>query len=135
MKLIFFLLLLTFFAAVTNSELFAADRSAEVEVINKSKIDLWLSSYVLKKGAWEKTPPVNIGPKSKGQWKSKSNRILTGTEGGTTYKCDQDKFGFYWYVPYYGANVYNSSCPKKYECSCKGGEGSNAKVTFTISEI
>ncbi|CAB4491332.1 hypothetical protein RhiirA5_355512 [Rhizophagus irregularis] len=135
MKLIFFLLLLTFFAAVTNSELFAADRSASVTVINKSKIKLWLSSYELKKGAWETYPPVSIHPWSKGQWKSKSDSILTGTEGGTTYESVHGNFGFYWYVPYYGANLYNSSCPEKYECSCSGGDGSNAEVTFTVRKI
>ncbi|RGB25510.1 hypothetical protein C1646_723593 [Rhizophagus diaphanus] len=120
---------------MSSSELFAADRSATVIIINKSKIKLWLSSYELKKGAWETYPPVSIHPWSKGQLKSKADRILAGTEGSVTYESNHGNFGFYWDVPYYGANLYNATCPEKYECSCKGGEGSNAVVTFTIRKI
>lgn len=109
------------------------ERTVEVYLINETDVNLILVSADLTSGVWLAGPPKVIAPSETGIFESGSNAWLTGTSGSVQYKTDDDLLQFSWSNPYWGSNSYNqNSVNKKHELSRIGGNGTTARVKWTI---
>lgn len=116
----------------------AAERSIDIIVVNNTNQTLIWDDSGLEHGERKVVAPDTIAPGAKGRWMLESCGIATGCEGwmhwqvgegGPMLKVNYDN-------PDAGSNEYNCWVhPKedtRYEVSKSGGDGNNARISFTI---
>jgi len=116
-----------------------AARSTAVTFNNNTTSNLTQSGDpYLQHGIWVTKPPQTIKAGDQAvKWESESDGILSGTQGGVTYKFDgtDDVLELAWNNPYAGSNDYHvKKIPTEYSCSISGGDGDNARVTFSLEK-
>jgi hypothetical protein len=87
---------------------------------------------------WVTKPPQTIKAGDQAvAWESESDGILSGTEGSVTYKFDEtnDVLKLVWVNPFFGSNHYRvEEIPTEFSCPYEGGDGDNARVTFSLKK-
>ncbi|MYQ48944.1 Crystal protein ET79 [Streptomyces sp. SID4985] len=113
----------------------SAARSTRVTLTNYSGRSFVRTGASLSHGIWSENtlPPSLINPSDSGSWQSESDGFLTGTEGRATYTMSGGgTVSVGWDNPFSGHNSYSCDVSAGFACDRVGGDGDNARVTFTV---
>lgn len=115
-----------------------APYSIEIILVNTTDQTLIWDDSGLEHGTRKVVAPDFINAGAKGRWMLEQCGLMTGCEGWMHWKIGEDgpMLKVNYNNPYVGSNEYNCWVhPKedtRYEVSKSGGDGNNAKITFTV---
>ncbi|KAF5636752.1 uncharacterized protein FTJAE_5948 [Fusarium tjaetaba] len=115
----------------------APSRSTHCTIVNNTSLTLNLKGSGCDHGRWTlnfgpSDTANTIPPNDKKSFQAESAGVMTGDQGWVTYGSAAGDFNFTFNNPFSGSNGYSDTPAKDYNIKRDGGDGNDARVTWTI---